>query len=87
MTNLTGSFWTSLCGSIGVPGALTPPTETAIVNNKIHIDMIVPHTLTLLIVDGTFDTEASIQGLYTWGVDGCALGMTRIDWSASWQGN
>jgi len=85
ITNFAGSFSTPTCGSIDVPGDLTPPSEIPISDNNIHIFMNIPDTLTYLIIDGTFNTETSIEGLYSWGVDGCGFGLTRIAWSASWQ--
>jgi plastocyanin len=86
ITNFEGSFWTPLCGDIDVPGDLTPPEEIEISDNTFHLLLNIPDTLTFLRIDGTFNTETSVEGDYSWGVDGCGFGG-RIDWSASWQGD
>jgi hypothetical protein len=86
MTNFEGSFWTSLCGRLDVPGDLTPPAEIEISDDKFHLVLSEPDTTTFLRIDGTFNTETSVEGDYSWGVDGCGFGG-RIDWSASWQGD
>jgi len=87
ITDFAGSFWTPTCGRIDVPGDLTPPSEIPISDGTIHIAMDIPDTITFLRIDGTFDTEITIEGDYAWGVEGCGFGLTRIDWSASWQSN
>jgi hypothetical protein len=86
ITNFEGSFWTPICGYLDVPGDLTPPAEIEISDNKFHLFMNVPDTFTLLRIDGTFNNETSVEGDYSWGVEGCAVGGP-IDWSASWQGD
>jgi len=87
ITNFVGSFWTPICGYLDVPGDLTPPAEIGISDNKFHLSLDKPGTFTFLRIDGTFNTETSVEGDYAWGVDGCGFGLTRIDWSASWQGD
>jgi len=85
ITDFEGSFWTPICGRIDVPGDLTPPAEIEIPDNEFSVFMNIPDTITFLDVDGTFNTEKSVEGDYAWGVEGCGFGLTRIDWSASWQ--
>jgi len=86
ITNFEGSFWTPMCGHIQVPEDLTPPAELTISDNHFHVTMNIPDTITFLRIDGTFNTETSVEGDYSWGVEGCGFGG-RISWSASWQGN
>jgi hypothetical protein len=87
ITSFVGSFRTKLCGNISVPGDLTPPAEIPISNNKVRLLMNIPDTVTFLLIDGTFSTEASLKGEYSWGIEKCGLGLTRIVWGASWQGD
>jgi hypothetical protein len=86
VTDLEGRFWTPTCGYLEVPGDIIPTEDQfAISENKIHI-VLDTATLTYLVISGTFNTETSIEGEYDWSVDGCATGLTPVDWSGSWQG-